>query len=443
MLMAPDDTAQRKLIQLLDYPREELGTEIKDWLDLAERSVRADLARELLALANHGGGYVLFGFIDQTTGWIPSGPCPYDLTKYSQDEINNILKKHAEPTFECGVHHLNSSSGTQHVIIEVPGGHRVPIRSKGGPPGSRLVDHTYYIRRPGPESAPPQDGREWGELISKCVENDRERLIESFRRVTSILGPTDTAAHLLNQAVPSVERLRDWQNESVARPRAIDAQLAEEYESGFWSCAYVVGPVDPAPSLAGFRTLLTEVKGSETGWPPWLSLDNRPGMEAHVVGDLIECWLRETPDGDFWRANPSGEMFLMRRLQEDVDFPSQPTGSFLDVTLPVWRVGECLLHATRLAQRLEASTISVIFSWKGLEGRELRALASPTRSLMPGKICHEDEVNTSTTRSVTEVVETLPEIVQHLLTPLYARFDFFDPPTGFYAGELSRMRTGT
>jgi predicted HTH transcriptional regulator len=53
---------------LLDFPREDMATEIKDWLNLGDSMVRAKLAKELIALANHGGGYLLFGFSEATTG---------------------------------------------------------------------------------------------------------------------------------------------------------------------------------------------------------------------------------------------------------------------------------------------------------------------------------------------------------------------------------------
>jgi hypothetical protein len=87
---------QLRLRQLLDYPREGMTTEIKDWLDLEERTIRANVARGLIALANHGGGYLLFGFRDLATGWEPSGSCPFDIARYSQDSINGILKRHAQ-----------------------------------------------------------------------------------------------------------------------------------------------------------------------------------------------------------------------------------------------------------------------------------------------------------------------------------------------------------
>ena len=49
-------TVQRRLQDLLAYPREDLGTELKNWLDLALEENKANLAQAILALANHGGG---------------------------------------------------------------------------------------------------------------------------------------------------------------------------------------------------------------------------------------------------------------------------------------------------------------------------------------------------------------------------------------------------
>jgi len=201
--------------RLLDFPLEDVGTEIKDWLDLSQKQERANLARELIALANHGGGYVLFGFSDTTAGWTPSGACPHDLKHYTSDEVNNILKAHAEPMFECFTHRVFSALGNEHVVVRVPGGHLVPLRSRGGPARSRLTDHTYYVRRPGPESSPPQTGAEWQALITRCVDNNVERQLESFRRIVGVLqGSPDVVAAIANATQPA---LVQWSDDSLAR----------------------------------------------------------------------------------------------------------------------------------------------------------------------------------------------------------------------------------
>lgn len=213
-----DPNLERELRSLLDYPSESAATEIKDWLDLASRVERANVARELIALANHGGGNLLFGFTETAGGWEPSGECAHDLVRYSQDEVNNILKAHAEPIFECSTYHVNSSAGTMHVVVVVPGGHRVPIRSHGAPAGSRLADHCYYIRRPGPESAPPDTGAEWQQLIERCSENNRERQLEGFRRVLDVLRSEPVLAReIADLAAGEADPLLRWAQESAAR----------------------------------------------------------------------------------------------------------------------------------------------------------------------------------------------------------------------------------
>jgi hypothetical protein len=443
--VAQDFSSERSLRRLLDYPREDMGTEIKDWLDLSSKPIRAKFSKELIALANHGGGYVLFGFSEEPTGWKPSGPCPYDLKHYSQDDINDIVRRHAEPPFECYVHHMASSVGNQHVVIEIPGGHIAPIRSQRSPQGSGLIDHTYYIRVPGPESAPPRSGHDWEALIRRCMDNDHERQLNALRRLIATFQSSPETARLVAAAAESTDLLRQWTDQSFQRLRSLDPEQ-DRYLFGWWSCSYILSPVNAPPSLPMLRRILIEVKGTETGWPVWLSLDGSPGMGATIAGDSIECWLRDVHDStDFWRASPQGRMFLLRRHQEDSDsdFPSVVPGEFLDLILPVWRTGECLLHASRLGHRLEADTVEVEMIWHGIAGRELRALAGAgRRSVMPGRICNDPEVRSRITVPLAQISDSLPEFVKELVSPLYARFDFFEPPDELYATELRRMRSG-
>ena len=94
--------------------------------------------------------------------------------------------KRDEPSFHCDVHILAAPDGAQYPIITVPGGHRTPIRAKSdGPNGQTVKQHSYYIRRPGPQSEVPQTAAEWDALIRRCVANAREDLLNQFR---SILG---------------------------------------------------------------------------------------------------------------------------------------------------------------------------------------------------------------------------------------------------------------
>jgi predicted HTH transcriptional regulator len=67
--------------ELVDAPNETLEVEYKSWLDLSENGARADLARHIAAIANSGGGDIVFGFDDQL----------------QRDTVFAIVRKHLEP----------------------------------------------------------------------------------------------------------------------------------------------------------------------------------------------------------------------------------------------------------------------------------------------------------------------------------------------------------
>jgi uncharacterized protein YutE (UPF0331/DUF86 family) len=247
---------------------------------------------------------------------------------------------------------------------------------------------------------------------------------------------------VISTELQSTDVLTAWTEESLQRLQSLDTRDLDHYRTGWWSCSYILNPVEAPVSLPALRRTLRDIRGKETGWPVWVSLDGHAGMGEAIVGDTLECWLRDVESADFWRADQKGRMFLLRRLQEDYDFPGVQPGSFLDLTLPIWGTGECLLHASRLAERLKATTVEVEMAWHGLAGRELRAKAGQTgRSLMPGKVCRDSEVKARLTVPSADIKDSLPELVKELVSPLYARFDFFEPRDELYTSELHRMRS--
>ena len=174
-----------RLSDLLIDPRETLDVEIKDWLDLSHNEEhKATLAKALLALANHGGGYVVLGFREIDSVFTADHKPPI-LEGYSQDSVNGIVQKYAEPPFHCSAHHVkHPTSESIHFVIGVPGGHRVPIRAKRDGPNKNIVkSQSIYIRRPGPTSEEPRSGREWDELFKRCLDGRRDELLDQIRTI--------------------------------------------------------------------------------------------------------------------------------------------------------------------------------------------------------------------------------------------------------------------
>lgn len=440
---------ERRLQDLLVYPREDLDTELKGWLDLSSPEGKANLAQAILALANHGGGYILVGFTETEGSWVPAEPRPDDLNGYTQDLVNGIVVRYAEPPFHCDVHHIsNPESQDQFPIVMVPGSHRIPIRAKrNGPDQKHVKEHTYYIRRPGPAREPIQTAQEWDDLIGRCVRTGREDLLESIRDILSGASMVP-----ITRAPKEVKKkLEDWIEESRARCQVLVSEKLgpdkqELYSKGVWTVAYSIDADFHPPARTEFLELLRKVRGHETGWPPWW-VPTRERIAPYAYNGFIECWLAENESADpahsdFWRASPKGMMFLLRGHQEDSVPGKFKPGTIFDLTLPVWRVGECLLHAERLTTELAGPSASINFhvTWEGLSGRVLTPWASPSRNLHDNRKSRQDTVTSEITVQANQISTSLPEIVMALTRPLYEVFNFFTPPLEMIQEELYKMR---
>jgi predicted HTH transcriptional regulator len=215
--------ATHRLTDLLIDPREAPEIEIKGWLDLIKKEEhKASLAKALLALANHGGGFVLIG-VRESDADIAGAPVrPATLAAYTQDQINGIVHSYADPPFHCAVYLVPGRDGAVYPIISVPGGQRVPVRARRDGPGKTIVQqHAVYIRRPGPKSETPQSAREWDELFARCLAARRDELLD---RVRDLLSGAASAPPEITQA----EVLDRWIASCTGRWRQLTEPLGQD-----------------------------------------------------------------------------------------------------------------------------------------------------------------------------------------------------------------------
>jgi hypothetical protein len=264
----------------------------------------------------------------------------------------------------------------------------------------------------------------------------------------------DAAEHLQEEVLENLHSahrqppagLVDWERSCRSRLRELTGGkfAVDPYSPGAWSASYRVLGTVVEPSLQEMAGMLREVKGRETGWPAWWAPAGGENRPRPFNGNL-ECWMRDmlparASEADYWRADPKGRLCLIRAYQEDAEMDLEP-GSVLDLTLPIWRTGECLLHAERMAHRLEGDRVQMMMRWTGLRGRRLGTPASPQGHGLPGEyLAAEDEVLTFVQADPEEIRADLAHLVRRLVNPLFESFDLFSPPEGTYEEELERLR---
>lgn len=439
-----------ELDDLINEPREGLDVEVKEWLDLNDHDHRAMLAKEIIALANHGGGYIVIGFEELLDGTFkPAQPRPATLEAWSQDAVQSIVAKYIDPAIQCRVlPRTSSGSGESHPLIIVPGGHRVPVRAKAGAPdGKKLVPHRIYIRRPGPASEEPKTAEEWDRFFERCLQNRQAELLDAMRSIMA--GVIPTAA----PATPTrLDQLSAFKAQAIARWEARTAPLPQgappRFSHGYYDLVLAIDGEFGRTSLTALRDVISSSVRNHSGWPPFLTL-RRPPFEPTPADGAVECWIGPDTDGsydkpshhDFWRVSPDGLLFTRRGYQEDGGFEGMEAGKFLDITTPTWRLGEAVMEACYIARALNAAEASLICHgrWTGLAGRRLASYGNPRRMMFGDYSSTQENYEATETVLLSALPSALPELVFAILSPLYELFDFFQLPKRLVEEELALL----
>jgi hypothetical protein len=430
--MAAFDNAQYKA--LLDDPNETLEVEYKEWLELSNNEVRADLARHIAALANYGGGSIVFGF---TNALQFAGPNPFLSPSCDRDLIASIVKKYLEPTFQCDVRDVQSSAGNTHPIVIVPPHGAAPICAKANGPLVNnktvgIVQGLHYARKPGPASERIQTAAEWAPIIRRCAMHDR----------AAIFGALDAALRGSSAASPISDALKQWHDAAHAAflsdvgTRPDRADLANQH----WQVSYAIERSDgPILDLNLLLEVLRQVHGEvldtvNSGWnmiDPKGLVDLRPSFQTDANSGLGDTEFLEFSAlrsaqrisiADLWRVSPDGKVTTIRNYWEDMLLSDgQAPGTYLSPNWMTRSLAEIVRHARAFTERFE-NPVSVSFrcEWHGLRGRILH---SPLAlwSLQGYQSASDHRISIGAF-PVTMLTNSLPEIVAKLIGPLMRAF---------------------
>lgn len=249
------------------------------------------------------------------------------------------------------------------------------------------------------------------------------------------------------------ESLERWKDLTKDLP----ADNPAHFPDGFYRSDYCLEGDLKQVSLREFEDILRQAVTRHTGWSPFLTM-TREELAPREVGGAIETWL--APDGvveriltadpahcDYWRGVPSGRMFLIRGYQEDSQ-ETYPAGTVFDTTLPIWRMGEVLLHAERLATLMAREgpsgiTVRLRVLYTGLQGRQLRNIGNPLSGMtLMGRPARSDEVLLEAEFPAEGITKHLAEHLLPMAVQLFERFDVKGLSLSYVEGEVARLLSG-
>lgn len=424
---------------LIDNLQEGLDVEVKNWLSgLSTNDERAKLAKEIIALANNGGGFIFIGFEDEGEGHPEIEPQPGELEAFTQDNISAIVTKYTNPPCQCRVGlYSRAGSAIKHPVITVPGNHRTPVWAASASPDQQTLKiATVYVRRPGGSSEPARTQDDWERLLERLL---RARQTEQLDAIREILNPS-------RELTKPVTSLTEWHDTSLEKWRTLVAPLpdadARKLESGFWTFSFEITPFNE-PALRDLNEFLQQGTRPYSGWPPFTYIHRDP-LRPKAHGDNVEAWLANDhrpdqlitndPHCDFWRLSKSGKGFLLRPMQEDrpgylEGRSPKPEGKFFDWTLPIYRTVELLKFIENMAIQFADtnSEYSLKIQYHGMQGRTLQQ-HSWKYNLYEGARCVQSILTSQKSGQVYEIQQNLEEAVFQILSPIYEQFDFTKLP---------------
>jgi serine/threonine-protein kinase HipA len=198
-------------------------------------------------------------------------------------------------------------------------------------------------------------------------------------------------------------------------------------------------PANPGRTISGVQRKLLVVKkagtfhpAEPTGLAPYIAKFNSENLPTLVRNEALS--LR-------WTADVLGKSEVC-----EADLGHVPPATIFDSGLPIWRLGEALLHAARLAELLkkdESSTITVHFRalYTGLTGRVLKAWANPLLDLLvEGSAARSDEAMLEAVAPAADIERNLAAHVLPLVASLYERFGITGLSLNRVQAEVERLQ---
>jgi len=255
--------------ELVERPGESLSVELKRWIDPDTPEGMAKIVKTVLALRNHGGGYLVIGF-DNNTLDPDLENIPENLReKFHIDKIQGLISKYASEPFEVLLE-FPEREGQEYPVIIVPSDVKTPVASKSELDfnGRKLIKtDMIYVRSLSANNTPSTTQatwKDWSKIVEVCFDNREADIGRFLRRHLGGLKPETieefaTAILKKTEPEPTVEDiLRRYFQESEKRFESIIVERKLKLpEHGTWEVALIfIGTVPPHSANTEFLNLL-------------------------------------------------------------------------------------------------------------------------------------------------------------------------------------------
>jgi hypothetical protein len=410
------------------------------WDERGNRKGCCELVKDILAMGNIGGGYLVIGVAEKDEGFEWVGLTGAELATFDTTRVNQFLQNYADPPINCKVVKVSVDEKT-YVVVEVPGFADTPHICQKDYPGV-LVTPALYVRTDNNESAQLKSSSDFRNLVEQSIRRRQDRLLESFRAILKGTSSLDTGGEAFNKFQKQLDS-------ALQRFCEIDPYREKGYtgyrEMWCHPLQFEAGHV----SLEQVRICAERAMVDFRGWPFLFISNQRPDC-IYAIQDGLETLVNfqdfsDQDRVDFWRLHQSLFFYQRVLMWEESYARRHDTAPVMDVDALTMYAAEGLHCLTKLYENVLAPTddVSVSFRITGTEGRLLQVIDS---SRFPLRMSYTARIPEIKYEKVLPLADWRAGLVDHavdICKYVFERFNWTMPNLAASRDVIERMLSRT
>jgi hypothetical protein len=333
-----------------------------------EKKGCCEIVKDILAIANHGGGWIIIGVSEIDSGFSPDGVSGEQASTFDTTRVNRFLNNYADPPINTTIHKPKFEDKL-FVCIAIPGFSDTPhICQKEYP--DVLTAPTLYVRTYNNESAPIKTSADFRDIVERGIKNRSDHLLESFRTILhgGLLQTKPTAKESFLEQIETAKEIGNTLNPHLTKNYAYreSAFFPSQFNEDYFEIPVLSRMAQNA--MDHFR-----------GWPFIFYSSNR-GEITHVVNngyETIHVEKHPFTGGDvfhFWKLYQSGLLYTKEILWEDTLVSATGKEMYVDYINLSLMCAQAIWCLTKLYETVvdESEEITLILSLIGIKDRMLK-----------------------------------------------------------------------
>jgi hypothetical protein len=333
-----------------------------------------DLVKDILALANSGGGHLVIGVAEDSGTFNLVGLADDEIATWESTRLGNKVRVYSDPP--VGVRVRIVECGTERfAVITVDGFQRVPhiCKKTVDRDGKRiLTEMTLYVRTVACESRPVQTADELNEIIERAVRTRQDQMLTAMR--SAMIGASTTTG--------ADDRSSFNQQITEALQESAEPLPDKSYDAFYTDVMFPSRFEEDRFSRAQLKDALSAASVIYEGWPLLLYEGSEKfittlpdGLRLQYAGSHVG--LTGAPDDRYfyWRLRRSGLLVAKSLAWEDTYFSTTCERRIYKRSIVV-HIAQSIDALVRLYSQLGMTDEDVTWIFE-LSGTRNRRLADP------------------------------------------------------------------